>query len=129
MCKRSWVTGDLLVTRHYYQRRNPAGTGTRSVCLLRLRSSRLAIGVSPSESKNQRSVRQRAWLRSADTLGYPGLQANAVRRRYTRNMEVRLTPEVENELASIAARSSRTPQQVAAELLTRGLRHERQFIE
>jgi len=44
-------------------------------------------------------------------------------------MEVRLTPEVENELASIAARSSRTPQQVAAELLTRGLRHERQFIE
>jgi len=44
-------------------------------------------------------------------------------------MEVRLTPELENELASIAARSSRTPQQVAAEVLTRGLRHERRFIE
>jgi len=35
----------------------------------------------------------------------------------------------ENELASIAARTSRTPQQVAAEVLTRGLRQERRFIE
>jgi predicted transcriptional regulator len=44
-------------------------------------------------------------------------------------MEVRLTPELENELASIAARSSRTPQQVAAEVLTRGLHQERRFID
>ena len=44
-------------------------------------------------------------------------------------MEVRLTPELENELASIAARSNRTPQQVVAEVLTRGLQHERWFID
>jgi predicted transcriptional regulator len=44
-------------------------------------------------------------------------------------MEIRLTAELENELASIAARSNRTPQQVAAEVLTRGLQHERWFIE
>lgn len=43
-------------------------------------------------------------------------------------MEVRLTPELENELASIATRSNRTPQQVVAEVLTRGLQHERWFI-
>ena len=44
-------------------------------------------------------------------------------------MEVRLTPELENELANIAARSNRTTQQVAAEVLTRGIHHERRFIE
>jgi predicted transcriptional regulator len=44
-------------------------------------------------------------------------------------MEVRLTPELEHELASIAARSNRTPQQVAADVLTRGLYQERKFIE
>jgi predicted transcriptional regulator len=44
-------------------------------------------------------------------------------------MEVRLTPEVERELAGIAARSNRTPEQVAADVLTRGVQHERRFIE
>jgi predicted transcriptional regulator len=44
-------------------------------------------------------------------------------------MDVRLTPEVESELARIAARSNRTPQQVAAEVLTRGLQQERWFVE
>lgn len=61
--------------------------------------------------------------------GHAGKEASAVGTRYTRNMEVRLTPELENELASIAARSSRTPQQVAAEVLTRGLHQERRFID
>ena len=50
-------------------------------------------------------------------------------KRYTGNMEVRLAAEVERELAGIAARSNRTPEQVAAEVLTRGLQHERRFIE
>jgi predicted transcriptional regulator len=44
-------------------------------------------------------------------------------------MVVELTPELESELGSIAARSNRTPQEVAAEVLIRGLRHERWFIE
>jgi predicted transcriptional regulator len=44
-------------------------------------------------------------------------------------MEVRLTPELERELASVAARSNRTPQQVATEALSLGLRRERRFIE
>jgi predicted transcriptional regulator len=51
------------------------------------------------------------------------------RTRYAHNMEVRLTPELENELASIAARSGRTAQELAADVLTRGLQHERRFIE
>lgn len=44
-------------------------------------------------------------------------------------MEVRLTAELENELATIAARSGRTPQQLAADVLRRGLQHERWFIQ
>lgn len=44
-------------------------------------------------------------------------------------MEARLTPELENELVSFAARSDRTPQQLASEVLTRGLQHEHRFVE
>ena len=44
-------------------------------------------------------------------------------------MDVRLTAELENELARVAARSGRTPQQLATDVLTRGLQYERRFIE
>ncbi|MDX2152885.1 MAG: hypothetical protein SFV54_19230 [Bryobacteraceae bacterium] len=43
-------------------------------------------------------------------------------------MEVRLTPEVETELGRIAARSGRWPQQIAADVLTRGIEYESRFI-
>lgn len=78
----------------------------------------------------ERSFRRRApWQRVNKSSCYVGIRASSVSTRYTRNMEVRLTPELENELASIAARSYRTTHQVAAEVLTRGLHHELRFIE
>jgi predicted transcriptional regulator len=44
-------------------------------------------------------------------------------------MEVRITPELEAELAQIAARTGRTPEQLAANALALGMEAEQRFLK
>jgi predicted transcriptional regulator len=44
-------------------------------------------------------------------------------------MEVRITPELEAELAHIATRTGRTPEQLAADALALGMEAEQRFLK